>query len=213
MLRSFIKNTVTREAWNGAPWLVKERIAHDYRIATDIPPHLQKENKFAERKANIGLKKGEYDGNILTFFATQSRLPELKPKSHKSKMAQQDFAKTKHEQFLEYQRALSGNPGLGILKNGAGTGEPQYVHWVNSHPQFHTIASKGSPRPPPPPPIKYPIEDLEVAPLRDGTHRPNLQFLSQDTPIEGQRSQNDGNGILMESVGPLLETWDTLNVF
>lgn len=213
MLRSFIKNTVTREAWNGAPWLVKEKVAHEYRIATDVPPHLQKQNKFAERKANLGLKKGEYDGNILSFFTSQSRLPELKPKSHKSKMAQQDFAKTKHEQFLDYQRALSGNPGLGILKNGARTGEPQYVRWVQSQPGFHTIASKGSPRPPPPPPIKYPIEDLEIAPLRDGTHRPILKWLSQDTPTEGLKSESDGNAIRMESVGPLLETWDTLNVF
>ena len=213
MLRSFIKNTVTREAWNGAPWLVKDRIAHEYRISTDVPPHLQKENKFAERKANLGMKKGEYDGTILSFFSSQTRLPELKPKSHKSKMAQQDFAKTKHEQFLEYQRALSGNPGLGILKNGVGVGEPQFVQFVNSHPHLHTLASRGSPRPPPPPPIKYPIEDLEIAPLRDGTHRPNLKFLSQDTQSEGQGSDGDSNGILMESVGPLLETWDTLNVF
>lgn len=213
MLRSFIKNTVTREAWNGAPWLVKEKIAHEYRISTGIPTHLHKENKFAERKANLGSKKGEYDGTILSFFSSQSRLPELKPKSHKSRMAQQDFAKTRQEQFLEYQRALSGNPGLGILKSSAGVGEPQLVQFVHSHPHFHAIASKGSPRPPPPPPIKYPIEDLEIAPIRDASHRPDLQFLSDHNPPEGQGEDNHSNTIWMESAGPLLETWNTLNVF
>ena len=213
MLRSFIKNTVTREAWNGAPWLVKEKIAQEYRISTEIPAHLHKENKFAERKANLSSKKGEYDGTILSFFSSQSRLPELKPKSHKSRMAQQDFVKTRQEQFLEYQRALSGNPGLSILKNGPGVGEPQFVQFVNSHPHFHAIASKGSPRPPPPPAIKYPIEDLEIAPLRDASHRPDLQFLSNHKPPEGQRENNGSNTILMESLGPLLETWNTLNVF
>lgn len=215
MLRSFIKNTVTREAWNGAPWLVKEKVAQEYRISTDIPAHLHKESKFAERKANLGSKKGEYDGTILSFFSSsQSRLPELKPKSHKSRMAQQDFVKTRQEQFLEYQRALSGNPGLGILKNGPGV-EPQFVQFVNSHPNFHAIASKGSPRPPPPPPIKYPIEDLEIAPLRDGSHRPDLQFLSKKAPQwrPSQREDADSKHVLIESVGPLLETWNTLNVF
>lgn len=213
MLRSFIKNTVTREAWNGAPWLVKERVAHEYRISTDIPAHLHKENKFAERKANLGSKKGEYDGTILSFFTTQSRLPELKPKSHKGRMAQQDSAKTRHEQFLEYQRALSGTPGLGVLKGAPGVGEPQFVQFVHSHPHFHAIASKGSPKPLPPPPIKYPIEDLEIAPIRDASHRPDLQFLSNHEPPEGQKEAHRNNTILMESVGPLLETWDTLNVF
>lgn len=32
MLRAFIKNNVTRESWNGAPWLVKASIAEEYRI-------------------------------------------------------------------------------------------------------------------------------------------------------------------------------------
>jgi ATP-utilising chromatin assembly and remodelling N-terminal len=51
MLRSFIKNCVTREAWNGAPWLVKQAIAEEHRIKTDVPPHLQYGYKIAERKA------------------------------------------------------------------------------------------------------------------------------------------------------------------
>ncbi len=51
MLRSFIKNCVTREAWTGAPWLVKPELAVHFRIDTNIPPHLQYGYKVAERKA------------------------------------------------------------------------------------------------------------------------------------------------------------------
>lgn len=51
MLRSFIKNCVTREAWNGAPWLVKSDIAERFRIDTAVPQHLQHGWKLAERKA------------------------------------------------------------------------------------------------------------------------------------------------------------------
>lgn len=39
-LRSFLKNCLVREAWNGAPWLVKEPIARQYRLPMEIPAHL-----------------------------------------------------------------------------------------------------------------------------------------------------------------------------
>lgn len=51
MLRSFIKNCVTREAWNGAPWLVKHEIADQHHINNEVPPHLQYGYKVAQRKA------------------------------------------------------------------------------------------------------------------------------------------------------------------
>ena len=214
MLRSYIKNTVNREAWTGAPWIVKQNIAEEYRISTDIPAHLRYENKVAERKAHSSLKKGDYDGTILSFFSPHNRLPELKPKSHKSKTAQHDGGRSRHEQFMEYQRALAGNPAFGLTKTGQATNDAQYIHFFNNHPNgFAHIAAKGQPKPPPPPPIKYPIEDLEIPPARDGTHRPAMKYLSQDTPTPERQSEGAGSGILMESVGPLLETWDTLNVY
>ena len=39
-LRSFLKNCLQREPWNGAPWLVKEPIARQYRLPMEIPSHL-----------------------------------------------------------------------------------------------------------------------------------------------------------------------------
>ena len=213
MLRSFLKNTVVRESWSGAPWTVKPRIADEYGINSEIPPHLRYDHQVAQRKANLGVKKGEYDGVFnMNFYSPHSKLPELKPKSHKAKSSQ-DTARSKHEQFLEYQRVLASNPAFSIGRDVPPATEAQYIQFVNSHPGFHSIAAKNVPRPPPPPPVKYPIEDLEVPPVRDGTHRPALKYLSQDIPHPSQSSGAVDNGILMESVGSLLETWDTLNVY
>jgi len=45
LIRAFIKNSCTREAWNGAPWLVKERYARRYRIDMTVPEHLKPKQK------------------------------------------------------------------------------------------------------------------------------------------------------------------------
>ncbi|KAK9476429.1 ATP-utilizing chromatin assembly and remodelling N-terminal-domain-containing protein [Lipomyces japonicus] len=42
MLRTFLRNTLSRESWSGAPWLVKHKYANRYRIDTNVPLHLQK---------------------------------------------------------------------------------------------------------------------------------------------------------------------------
>lgn len=39
-LRSFLKNSLQRESWIGAPWLVKEHLAIQYRLPMEIPAHL-----------------------------------------------------------------------------------------------------------------------------------------------------------------------------
>ncbi|KAG4027212.1 hypothetical protein MFRU_032g00780 [Monilinia fructicola] len=199
VLRSFIKKTVTREAWTGAPWLVKHDVAANYGIDTRVPPHLRYESKAAERKQNQSQRKSggtEFDGMLGSFHGgngPQARLPELKPapKSHKSKQQQSQLAKT--------------------------NGPPQQVgpHFQNFHNSTFAFAPLASlpPAPPPPPPIKYPIDDLDVAPRVDGPKRPDIKYFSQDNPMIVGRPKTEGNGIHMSSIGPLLETWDTLNVY
>ena len=202
MLRSFLKNSVHRDAWAGAPWLVKLKLATEYRIPTDIPPHLRHDAQIAQRKANLSMKKGEYDGTILNFFPPAGRLPELKPKGHK-----RDGIRSKEGQFLEYQRAIvNGNPSFAFAKM------PDVIQFISQHPNVPIIAAKATPKPPPPPAIKYPIEDLEIPPSRE-KHRPPLKFLCVDIPSPIKPFETIGSGILMESVGSLLETWDTLNVY
>ena len=46
LIRAFIKNSCSREAWTGAPWLVKERYARMFRIDMTIPDHLKQKDKI-----------------------------------------------------------------------------------------------------------------------------------------------------------------------
>lgn len=207
---------MTREPWNGAPWLVKTKIANEYRINTEVPNHLKYDNQILQRRSNLSTKKSEFDGTILNFYTAQGRLPELKPKGSKVKTVNQGPARSKQEQFREYQSSLSGNTTFRVQQT---TRPNQFTQFGGEHlilpatNGYSAIAAKSQPKPPPPPPPKYPIEDLEIPPSGDGNHRPLLKYLSQDTPTIKQVSDGAGSGILMESVGPLLETWDTLNVY
>ncbi|KAG9247244.1 hypothetical protein BJ878DRAFT_477537 [Calycina marina] len=235
VLRSFIKKTVTREAWTGAPWLVKDDVAAQYHIDTRVPPHLRYESKAAERKANQQQKKTvppDYEGMIGSFSGVPNgqggRLPELKPatKSHKSKQLQGQ-AKSKQPPFLNPAPNIPHfhTPPISTFHpprpfvshtfqaNGQTSREPQYEGFPNGF-AFPQIAAM-PPAPPPAPPIKYPIDDLEVAPRQNGPMRPDLKFFSQQVPLDVATltTRPAGNGIMMKSVGSLLETWDTLNVY
>ena len=167
MLRSFIKRTTIREAWNGAPWLVKHDYANQFHIDTRIPPALRYDTKLDQRKQQQAQKRASH-GHELNGDANGDgpmRLPDLKPtaKSHK------------------------GRPPLDRSK------EPT--------------------PPPPPPPPKYPTEDLDIAPQPEPRVRPLLKYLCKNPPYEGHKNDWRTSKIDMESVGMLLETWDTLNVY
>ncbi|TLD20531.1 hypothetical protein PspLS_08339, partial [Pyricularia sp. CBS 133598] len=227
VLRSFIKKTVTREAWNGAPWLVKHDVAAKYHIDTRVPTHLLYDSKLLERKHLQAQKKHQssadssfngangtplVNGNgpmPTNPFSSNGpmRLPELKPapKSHKPK-------------HLQGQQ-----PAKGKL---AGIVHPDLCHEMMPPPipgnplQFsmpYQNSGKMIPMmyqpepPPPPPPPKYPIEDLQLE--SRGHVRPKIKFLCKDPPVDTEKIPPLGEEILMKSVGPLLETWDTLNVY
>ena len=218
-LKSFLKNAVTREAWTGAPWIVKPRLAEEYRLPTDIPPHLTQEAQAKLRKSipSHG-KKPEFDGSLLQFSPAygpqQSFQQPLKPKGHKHMTDdQRQMQQMAHAPRSKSNNAVAGKGATNADHQGMvnGTASPN-GQGANG---YSPIAAKNQAKqiPAPPPPPKYPIEDLELPPTRDGTHRPNLKFLSQDTPTKDRASEGAGNGISMESVGFLLETWDTLNVY
>ncbi|OAA69745.1 chromatin assembly and remodeling factor [Cordyceps fumosorosea ARSEF 2679] len=178
MLRAFLKKTVMREAWTGAPWLVKQDYAAQYHIDTRIPPHLRYDTKLQERKQLQAQKRSsEINGHAAS---QPARLPELKPaKTIKPKPP----------------------PGKG-LKWPAGI-----VNGTSAEP---TIKKEPSPQPPPPP--KYPIEDLQLEPNPE-TNRPAIKFMCKDAPVDECSDDPLGEDVEMKSVGPLLETWDTLNVY
>lgn len=225
VIRSFIKKTVTREAWNGAPWLVKHDVAQQYHIDTRVPPHLRYDMKLLERKQNQAQKKAHNpnhwpemgNGNGQVHNLGPARLPELKPapKSHTTKAPKHSHGHPPPE--LPLMPPTKGN------RQGVFVGrEPGYLPGNNPF-QFPVSFRTNMPPPPPPvflppepapppPPPKYPIEDLQLEP-RDDYVRPALKFLCNDPPegIVDSGARNDK--ILMKSIGPLLETWDTLNVY
>lgn len=219
MLRSFIRNTVTRESWTGAPWLVKPHIAKEYRIDTEVPKHLQYGNKVGGKKANVAADKEE-DESLFGFFYSKQRWPNLKPavKGQKPKATVRDLAKAREDQYLEYQRALNENPSFAVPGNLAQGGVWQIAEdSANSFRGLSVVIQNGPPPPPPPPPIKYPIEDLDLPPSHDDKQRPSVKFLtdqhSEQLELSSQEDSLLSGCIKMESVGPLLETWNTLNVY
>ncbi|TPX14319.1 uncharacterized protein E0L32_005515 [Thyridium curvatum] len=211
VLRSFIKKTVTREAWNGAPWLVKHDVAAEYHIDTRIPPHLRYDTKLLERKQVQAQKKlvQPLDINGLnSSFSGPVRLPELRaaPKTQKSKQAPTQLAQqghtTKGKQH-PYVKSEGRYMQIPLSANG--------FEFPNSLRDSGTPPVYSQPEPPPPPPPKYPIEDLQLEP-RDVV-RPLLKFMCNDPPVQVDSVPAEYEKIRMKSVGPLLETWDTLNVY
>ncbi|KAF3769964.1 hypothetical protein M406DRAFT_215913, partial [Cryphonectria parasitica EP155] len=221
VLRSFIKKTVTREAWTGAPWLVKDPIASQYKIDTRIPNHLRWEYKLNERKLAQSQKRmssqtalsAQDAAALANGFQGPVRLPELKPASKLPKVPKGQgqngeagqggkghknvFTKSEGGQFMHLP--LPGNPFQFPLS-----------FRNNQLAQMPPVLAQPEPPPPPPPP-KYPIEDLSLEPGR--LVRPPIKFMCKDPPVEVDSKPATGKDILMKSVGPFLETWDTLNVY
>ncbi|KAK4624005.1 Imitation switch two complex protein 1 [Fulvia fulva] len=52
-LRAFLKNSLQREAWTGAPWLVKENLAIQYRLPMEIPAHLLQDARLLHNKQHM----------------------------------------------------------------------------------------------------------------------------------------------------------------
>ena len=213
ILRSYLKNSVSREAWSGAPWLVKDYLAAKYGIETKIPPHLTYDYQLAQRKLTLNHKKAQHGGTILNFFPPNGQgLPQIKPKGHK-KMALAQTDQERDHQFQEYQRALSRNPDLAAYgRTQAMNGDLQYVNGDGEYPEHAVKGSKHVlPLAPPPPVIKYPREDLENPPQT--MVRPGLKFLSDNAPKSAKPGKEAEGSLHTESVGLLLETWDILNVY
>lgn len=180
-LRSFLKNSLQREAWTGAPWLVKEHLAMQYRLPMDIPAHLLQN---------------------AVFLANKQQMLQAKPKGTKGpprkNLTPQELA---HEQQLASMQQQNGLP--------------------QRPPQQMQQQAASQPRPPivVPPPIKYPIEDTDIQPEIHRTRgpgggvRPPLNFQTEEQAryVQSDRTAQF-QGVMMESMGMLLEAYVTLNV-
>ncbi|RKF53753.1 putative ddt domain-containing protein [Golovinomyces cichoracearum] len=237
VLRSFIKNSVTRDSWNGAPWQVKHDLAKQYHIDTKIPPHLFFENKPIDKKMKMTQVRAvvEIDsnnGNFQEHSGSNSKLLQRDPGIEVQRNKQNNshhLIKDKNDLSLISSQAsnhldaqsTSQPPYISHTFQVYGPIskiEPRPINFHNSTftfaPQPILLQSLQPPRPPQLlPQIKYPIEDLQIRPRKEGFRRPALKFLSQDTPSNNFKPSREGADIQMKSVGLLLETWDTLNVF
>jgi hypothetical protein len=231
MLRSFIKNTVSREPWTGAPWLVKDEYATKYKIPANVPAHLQRATTAAERKAQQARRKQGSVGLSVEAMTNGSASPpgpvEIRPapKSHKSKTQQA----MKMSKLLQDSRtdtpSMSGSPWA----SSPGGSPDGSIHKLN----FKALVKPETTPPPPPPPpkpIKYPIEDLDIPP-RENAVRPKLHQLSSLTIVSEPKDASanrssppasspsassqvvKGNGIDEEKTAFFLSTWVFLNIY
>ncbi|KAF8455383.1 ATP-utilizing chromatin assembly and remodelling N-terminal-domain-containing protein [Terfezia claveryi] len=214
MLRSFIKNTVSREAWTGAPWVVKEQYAKKYKIDSTIPSHLMRGLTAAARKAAL-LRRKEQEaallGNARNPSVTSTPVAEptgtstldIRPvptlsKSHKSKNQQ------------------AGGRGDRNFDASSPMPTPERECSTNAFPLSKIIMKQEIkpapvPKPPPPPVIKYPIEDLQIPPKPDAPKRPSMHFLSE--PMALGPSNSDTAKFEEHITHYLLETWVYLNIY
>lgn len=51
ILKQFLRSAVSREPWNGAPWMVKDHLAKRYRISTQVPEAKTRDAVMAAKKA------------------------------------------------------------------------------------------------------------------------------------------------------------------
>ncbi|KAK4546697.1 hypothetical protein LTR36_001915 [Oleoguttula mirabilis] len=218
-LRSFLKHSLQREAWIGAPWLVKEHLAIQYRLPMEIPGHLLQDAKLLANKVYTMPAPTHYRlASLLNVTnAPQQQMLQMKPpkgrRSNKSEdimRQQQELARMQQlqQQVSHCKLAARAQTLMSSQHPGA---QPQQLQQMQNYQQ--PLATRMEPKPLPPPVIKYPIEDLDLPPKRDGHARPQLNFFTEE-----MRQYILSNrriflaGLSMESMGLLLEVWNTLNV-
>lgn len=230
VLRSFIKKSVIRESWTGAPWQVKHDVAKKYHIDIRIPHHLLFKNKANEKKNKVNQTKKtpNIDGkayNSQKKSIQNGRHSELKVILETQKSKQNlDHQQVKSKKQNSFNITAQPNGSLQITNQ-----LPYISHTFQvfaSHSQVEPYLANLHKQTLSFPPIssslqlskpasqtKYPIDDLQIPPRLNGLERPALKFLSQDVPSCSGIESEAVNGIKMKSVSGFLETWDLLNVF
>ena len=184
MIRAFIKTSVTKEAWSGAPWVVKPSLAAAYKIPTNIPSNLLETFKNRTAKKADGGGRGASAKPSAQALARSKQEQHGKPTNYDSNPASGDVQMMVRTQDGDVRQKKISGTSVVVVKN-----EPS------------------------PEPIKYPIEDLEIPPEREKPRRPSVKFLEDDLDADNDDEYFVESDIEPEFVGILLEVWDTLNVF
>jgi hypothetical protein len=239
-LRAFLKNSLVREAYQHAPWLVKEPLAHQYRISSHIPPELLRDAHVLANRVgppNPYHDPRYFDGQLLPSAVIPSSLMPLTPSPDVYEFQQplirgtdslqdqipraprgrnnkvpEDVARTQQDQARQHtQRQVRSD---GIYERFLLTDYQQHNGALPHHAIRQVLPPVAAiPPKPAPPPIKYPIEDLDVLPKKDRSVRPQLSFLTEEMAGFVQSDRTSLPSIVeMPTVGMLLEIWNTLNV-
>ncbi|KAF2112593.1 ALG6, ALG8 glycosyltransferase family-domain-containing protein [Lophiotrema nucula] len=258
VLKQFIRGAVSREAWNGAPWKVKDHLAKRYSINTRVPDTKTRDAVMAAKKAANAANLANLNQPPPNLHDDQNGYPNHHPGMPRPQITgpgqpqfvnfsangQPHFNGHHHSgppPLPQFPHPLHGNgirphmpphvqppqlpqhlpPHIAqqMAQNMAtsGHGLPISLPFQNNFMQYQTLApTNGQHVVNTLPmrtfePVKYPMEDLRIKAPRLSTTRPPLKFFCDDVP-KGVEPPEKETGILMESVGPLLRTWDTLNV-
>lgn len=271
VLKQFLRSAVSREAWNGAPWMVKDHLAKRYDIPTKVPEAKTRDAIMAAKKAanaahaNSATSPANSPNMV---HGPDPRGPYMNgarpPMAGPGQTTFVNFAANAPPHYLQDSvRGMmpppmngtslppfpySGHPPLPLIHGRPpmpplhpppqiptnlpphlaqiaqhmpppGSGLPISLPFQNNFMQYQTLAPTNPPQLPAVPlakpfePIKYPIEDLRIKQPRISVQRPALKFFSDDVPDGAEAPPDEKKtGILMKSMGPLLCTWETLNV-
>lgn len=172
--------------------MVKPRYAEECNLETRVPQHLTQEAITAERRLQMGLKKGRIDELPSSFMVKDFHVmprPGAKPSKQELQYVHERFEGVKHNG----QHVLQMRPAPNRKVSGGQGHEPKPVD--------------GSP------PIKYPVEDLLVEAKGKRLVRPPLRNFLDHPLFPTEEGLHDKERLEMDSMGPLLETWNTLTVF
>ena len=152
-LRAFLKNSLVREAYQHAPWLVKEHLAIQYRLPMEIPSHLLQDAKLLANKVyTMPAPTHHLLASLLnvTNFPQQQMLQMKPPKGRRSNKSeeilrqQQELA---HMQQLQ-QQVSHGNPASNAQLLTSGQHPGAAPHQLQQMQNYHQpIATRMEPRP------------------------------------------------------------------
>jgi hypothetical protein len=239
LIRSFLKNALTREVWHGAPWVVSEPLARECDLPTEIPPHLQQTARIADKKA---LKRAQAsrgaESSMFTItdfrhhphgkkgppvFGLSAPPTMHQPwQSRPGGKSKSKFASLNYDSKSEHGLGPADwrhypIPGDQIVTNG-NSNVQGFVFYPHDQPPYaqgaifeQAIPMHRKNRANSPPLIKYPIDDLDVPPKSSTAQRPKLKSYIETLALDDDTKSITGK-FDEKAVGSLLEIWNTLNV-
>ncbi|KAF2714740.1 glycosyltransferase family 57 protein [Pleomassaria siparia CBS 279.74] len=148
VLKQFLRGAVSREAWNGAPWLIKEHLAKRYGIDTKVPDAKTRDAVMAAKKA-----ANNANANHANYQATPPGM-SYPPNGHNGQSDQNGTSSSANGQTMY---APPPQQQQQQQQQQQGQGQTNFVNFAaNHHPPFRP--NLGQPMIPPPmggPPRPY----------------------------------------------------------